>query len=366
MSTDLFEPYTLGPITLTSRVVMAPMTRSRAIDNVPNELMATYYGQRAGAGLIVTEGTAPSPNGLGYARIPGMFTQEQVAGWKLVTDAVHNRGGHIYVQLMHTGRIGHPDNMPPRAKLLAPSAVAAKGEMYTDTDGNQPHPKPMAMSRYDVKVAVGEFAHAARLARQAGFDGVELHGANGYLIDQFLNPYANQRSDAYGGSPSRRNRFAIATAAAVAQAIGAERVGIRLSPYGVFNDLGIYDEIEAQYSTLAEELGEIGIAYVHLVDHSSMGTPKPEPSTVAAIRERFGGTLILSGGYDRDRAQADLDSGQSDLIAFGRPFLSNPDLVDRMRSGAPLVQPDFATFYTPGERGYTDYPSLTEQARAAK
>ena len=358
MSTDLFQPYDLGPLTLTNRTVMAPMTRSRAIGSVPNALMAEYYGQRAGAGLIVTEGTAPSPHGLGYPRIPGLFNAEQVAGWKLVTDAVHARGGKIFVQLMHTGRVSHPDNMPAGARVVAPSAIAAKGEMYTDGGGNQPQPTPEAMSRYDVQAAVAEFAQSARLAVQAGFDGVELHGANGYLIDQFLNPASNQRSDAYGGSLEARNRFAIEVTAAVAEAIGPERTGIRLSPYGVFNDQIIFDEIEIQYTALARELSALKLAYVHLVDHSAMGAPKPEASTVVAIREAFNGTLILSGGYDRERAQADLDGGLGDLVAFGRPFLANPDLVERLQAGAELSPPDFGSFYTPGEKGYTDYPTL--------
>jgi N-ethylmaleimide reductase len=358
MSTDLFQPTVLGPLTLTNRTVMAPMTRSRAIGNLPNALMAEYYGQRAGAGLIITEGVAPSPDGLGYPRIPGLFNAEQVAAWKLVTDAVHARGGKIYVQLMHTGRVSHPDNMPEGARVVAPSAIAAKGEMWTGGGGNQAQPVPEAMSRYDVQAAVAAFAQSARLAVEAGFDGVELHGANGYLIDQFLNPAANQRSDAYGGSWEARNRFAVEVAAAVAEAIGADHTGIRLSPYGVFNDQIIFDEIEVQYTALARELSALGIAYVHLVDHSAIGAPKPEASTVVAIREAFEGTLILSGGYDRERAQADLDGGLGDLVAFGRPFLANPDLVQRLRQGAELNQPDFGSFYTPGEKGYTDYPTL--------
>jgi len=358
MSTDLFQPFTLGSITLTNRTVMAPMTRSRAIGGIPSALMAEYYGQRAGAGLIVTEGVAPSPNGLGYPRIPGLFNAEQVAGWKLVTDAVHDKGGKIYVQLMHTGRVSHPDNMPEGARMVAPSAIAAKGDMYTDNSGNQAQPVPQAMTRYDVQAAVAEFAQAARLAVEAGFDGVELHGANGYLIDQFINPASNQRSDAYGGSADARNRFAIEVTAAVAEAIGPERTGIRLSPYGVFNDVTIFDEIEAQYTALVRELSALGIAYVHLVDHSAMGAPKPEASTVTAIREAFNGTLILSGGYDRERAQADLDGGLGDLVAFGRPFLANPDFVARIEQGAELNPPDFGSFYTPGMKGYTDYPTL--------
>ena len=359
MNKELFTTYPLGEMELPSRIVLSPMTRNRATDNVPNELMVEYYSQRAGAGLIVTEGTAPSPNGLGYPRIPGIFSEGQIAAWRLVTDAVHAKGGHIFMQLMHTGRIGHPDNLPPGAEVVGPSAIAAKGEMYTDSKGLQPHPVPRAMTRADINEATGEFAQAARNAVAAGFDGVELHGANGYLIDQFLNPAANQRDDAYGRDATGRNRFAIEVATAVVKAIGKDRVGIRLSPYGVFNDLEIFDGIEAQYTALVSALSELGLAYVHLVDHSSLGAPKPATSTVEAIRNHFRGTLILSGGYDRARAEADLERGLGDLVAFGRLFLSNPDLPQRLLSGAPLNDADFATFYTPGEKGYTDYPALT-------
>jgi N-ethylmaleimide reductase len=356
MPIDLFSPWRLGHRELPNRIVMSPMTRNRAPGNVPNDLMAAYYGQRAGAGLIITEGTSPSPNGLGYPRIPGIFAAEQVAGWRKVTTAVHGKGGRILVQLMHTGRISHPDNLPAGAEVLAPSAVAAKEEMWTDTRGKQPLPAPRAMSDADIRTAIDEYARAARNAIDAGFDGVELHGANGYLIDQFLNPAANRRDDDYGGDLQRRNRFAIDVARATAAAIGAERVGIRLSPYGVFNDVAIHDGIETQYTSLASSLSGLGLAHLHLVDHSSMGAPKPAPSTVRAIRERFKGSLILSGGYDRPRAEADLTEGRGDLIAFGRPFLANPDLPERLRRNAPLTAPDFATFYTPGEKGYTDYP----------
>jgi N-ethylmaleimide reductase len=248
----LFSPYQLGALTLKNRVVMAPMTRSRALGNVPQPIMATYYAQRAEAGLIVTEGTSPSPNGLGYPRIPGLFNAQQVAGWKLVADAVHAKGSKIVVQLMHTGRITHTDNLPAGAEVVGPTGDAYVGEIYTDKAGAlRPYSTPRAMTEADIAKAVDEYAQAARLAVQAGFDGVELHAANGYLIEQFLNPNVNTRTDAYGGSPDKRNRFALEVARAAVAAIGADRVGIRLSPYGVFNGTGPFADVDAQYESLA-------------------------------------------------------------------------------------------------------------------
>jgi len=357
MSQILFSTFQLGSLTLPNRIVMAPMTRNRSINNVPGELVARYYAQRAAAGLIITEGTSPSPNGLGYPRIPGIFRQEQVAGWRGVTDAVHRAGGRIFVQLMHTGRVGHPANLPAGARLLGPSAIAAPGEMYTDAHGPQPHPAPEAMSEAQIEEALGEFEQAAALAIEAGFDGVELHGANGYLIDQFLNTASNQRTDRWGGSVENRARFAVEAARRVAARIGAARTGIRVSPYGVFNGMAPDPEHEQLYAHLARELSSLNLVYIHVVDHSSMGAPKPTTSVVQAIREHFRGAYILSGGYDRDRAEADLAENKGDLVAFGRPFLANPSLVEKLRSGTELTPPDFSTFYTPGEKGYTDYPA---------
>jgi N-ethylmaleimide reductase len=357
MSLDLFSPTRLGKLDLRNRLVMAPMTRARALGNVPNALMATYYEQRAGAGLIVTEGTSPSPNGLGYLNIPGIFTEDQVSGWHLVTEAVHRRHGRIFIQLMHTGRIGHSANLPPGAEVLGPSAVAAAGEMFTLT-GPLPHPVPRAMEESDIARAILEFAQAARNARTAGFDGVELHGANGYLLDQFLNPRSNQRQDAWGGDHEKRNRFVLEVAKAVADAIGADRVGIRLSPYGVFNDLGPFEGIDEAYLSLVQGLSDLGLVYLHVVDHSAMGAAPVPQSIKDLLRRTFKGTLILSGGYDRARAEADLASGRGDLVAFGRPFLANPDLPKRLQGRTPLNTPEAATFYVPGEKGYTDYPSL--------
>lgn len=358
----LFSNCRFGSMELKNRVVMSPLTRSRATGNLPNELMAEYYGQRAGAGLIITEGTSPSPNGLGYARIPGCYSPEQTAAWKLITDAVHSRNGKIFIQLMHAGRVGSVLNLPPGAELLAPSAIAMSGMMWTDSQGEQPHDLPREMSRDDIRNAIDEYVQAASNAMAAGFDGVELHGANGYLITQFLDPGSNLRCGAYGGDASGRNRFALEVAAEVVAAIGAGRVGIRLSPYGVFNDMsGTYDGIASQYTELAAALGRLGLLYLHLVDHSAMGAPKPDPATVQAMCREFraagGQAVILSGGYDRERAEADLQSGAADLVAFGRPFISNPDLVERMKFGIPLAEPDEATFYTPGPAGYSDYPA---------
>ena len=355
--TDLLYTATkLGDLELQNRVVMAPMTRSRAIDNLPNQLMATYYGQRGEAGLIVTEGTSPSPDGLGYARIPGLFDARHVAGWREATDAAHAGGAKIFVQLMHTGRVGHPDNLPGGARLLAPSAIAAPGTMYTDRGGPQPFPVPAAMTEEDITRAIDEFAESAALAREAGFDGVELHGANGYLIDQFLNAASNTRTDGWGGTIAGRIRFAVAVARRVADRIGANRVGIRLSPHGVFNGMADDPDTDALFVQLAKELSDLGLAYIHLVDHSSMGAPPVADELKRALQAAFRGRTILAGGYDAARAEAELQAGHADLVAFARPFIANPRLVSRMRAGLPLAAPDPSTFYTPGESGYTDYP----------
>jgi len=273
-----------------------------------------------------------------------------------VTDGVHRSGGRIFVQFMHTGRVGHPANLPAGARIVAPSAIAAPGQMWTDSAGMQPHPVPAAMDEADIAKAIGEFAAAAKRAVAAGFDGIELHGANGYLIDQFLNTASNQRADRWGGSLENRIRFAVEVAKAAIAAIGAGRVGLRISPYGVFNGMAPDAEMDALYLRLVEEMNALGIAYIHVVDHSSMGAPEPSPALKAAIRAAFKGRYILSGGYDAARATADLDAGRGDLVAFGRPFISNPDLVSKLASGAALAPADPATFYTPGEHGYTDYP----------
>lgn len=358
MSTKLLEPFKLGTMNLHNRVAMAPLTRCRATaDHVPTDLMATYYAQRASAGLIIAEGTSPSANGLGYARIPGLFTPAHAAAWRKTTDAVHARGGHMFVQLMHTGRASHPLNMPT-GRILAPSAVALSGAMWTDQQGEQPYPVPSAMTEADIAQAIDEYAASAALAMDAGFDGVELHSANGYLMDQFLNTASNQRTDRWGaGTIENRTRFVIEVATKVSARIGAARVGIRLSPYGVFNDMRADADMERMYAYLAGELSRLGLVYIHLVDHSAMGAPEVPASMKATIRKAFKGALILSGGYDGTRADADIRADKGDLVAFGRPLLANPDLVHRLAQGIALNAPDASTFYTPGEKGYTDYPS---------
>jgi len=356
--TLLYSKTTLGPLPLQNHLVMSPLTRSRATDNVPNELMAEYYAQRSSAGLIITEGTSPSPNGVGYPRIPGIYSQKQVAGWKAVTDAVHRGGAKMFIQLMHTGRITHPLNLPAGAKVLAPSAVAANEQMYTDAEGMKPLPTPTAMTEADIKTAIEEYAQAARNAVAAGFDGVELHGANGYLLEQFIRPNSNIRTDRYGGSIENRARFVLEVVDATIAAIGKEKVGIRLSPFGVFNDMPVYPEMASDYGYLAEKLNAAGIIYVHLVDHSPMGAP-PVPSSIKEMfRKLFKNTLILSGGYDASTAERDLEAKKCDLIAVGRTFLANPDLIERWKSNASVNAPDMNTFYTPGPKGYTDYPTL--------
>jgi len=355
----LFEPFAARSLQLKNRIVMAPLTRSRAVDaNTPNSLMAEYYGQRASAGLIITEGTSPSPNGLGYPRIPGLYDAAHATAWKAITKTVHDKGGKIFVQLMHTGRVAQVANLPAGAEVVGPGNVACPGEMYTDAKGMQPHSVPRALTEADIARTVDEYAHSASLALDAGFDGVELHGANGYLIEQFLNPNVNQRVDAYGNSIEGRNRLAIEVARATVAAIGRDRVGIRLSPYGVFNATGEFPEVDAQYLALAAELSRIGLLYLHLVDHSAMGAPPVPADFKVRLRAGFNGLFILSGGFNRAAAETALLEKRGDLVAFGRPFIANPDLVERLRAGAVLNEPDMATFYTPGPKGYTDYPTL--------
>ncbi|MEI6140591.1 MAG: alkene reductase [Mariniphaga sp.] len=353
----LFSKYDLGANELQNRIVMAPMTRSRAIGNIANDLMATYYGQRAGAGLIVTEGTSPSPNGLGYCRIPGLYNDSHVEGWRKVTDAVHLQGGKIFVQLMHTGRIGSVINLPAGAIVLAPSAVKAAGQVWTDTDGMQDHPVPKAMTLDEIKLTIREFENSAKLAIEAGFDGVELHAANGYLLEQFISPISNQRTDKYGGSVENRCRFVLELVDVVSKAIGSGKTGIRLSPFGVASDMPHYPEIEATYAYLAEQIDSKGIVYIHLVDHSAMGAPEVPFSIKKTIHGKFSNTLILTGGYSPETAEKDLQNGFTDLVGFGRQFINNPDLTERFKNSWPLsTTMDTDAFYSPGEKGYTDYP----------
>jgi N-ethylmaleimide reductase len=349
---DLFEPYSLGGLRLQNRIVMAPMTRSRALGNVPNDLMAEYYKQRSSAGLIVTEGTAPSPNGLGYARIPGSFSDAQVAGWQKITAAAHSGGAKIFLQLMHTGRITHPLNLPKGAEVIAPSAVVPAGQMWTDQSGMQNFPTPRALEVGEIPDVIAEYVATSRNAIKAGFDGIELHGANGYLIEQFLNPGTNKRSDNYGGSIANRNRFAIEVSTAIVKSIGADKTAIRLSPFNTFNDMvGDYPEIPQQFEALAKDLGALKLAYLHIVAYSKVGEP-----LLRAIKKAFGGTIIINGGLDKPKAEAAFDAGFADLAAFATGFLSNPDLPHRLKNGLPLNALDQSTFYSADAKGYTDYP----------
>lgn len=353
----LLEPFEHDQLKLQNRVVMAPMTRCRAVENnTANALMAEYYGQRAGAGLIITEGVSPSADGLGYARIPGLFNADHVAGWKLSTEAAHRGGAKIFIQLMHTGRVSAGANLPAGARVVGPTDTVCPGEMYTDTAGMQPHTQPHALSEAELKGVIAEYVNSAKLAIAAGFDGIELHAANGYLLEQFLNANVNTRSDAYGGSAAARNRLVIEVARECADAIGAERVGIRLSPYGVFNSTGAFDGVEEQYLDLAKSLSEIGLVYLHLVDHSAMGAPEVPARFKAQLKAAFNGVFIASGGFTGQSAEEALSASLGDLIAFGRPFISNPDLVVRLQKQLPLAEVDQGTLYTPGKEGYTDYP----------
>ncbi len=357
MQSKLFEPLDKSGATFPNRIAMAPMTRCRAIGNVPNGLIAEYYAQRASAGLIITEGTSPSPNGLGYARIPGIFNDEQIEGWKLTTGAVHQKGGKIFLQIMHTGRVSHPANMPEGARILAPSAISANGDMWTDTQGMQKTELPEAMSTEDVKATIQEYVQAAKNAMAAGFDGVEIHSANGYLPNQFLNPGTNTRTDEYGGSVENRCRFVLEITAQTAEAIGAEKVGIRFSPYNPYNGMPASDDTFETFDYLSSEINKLGILYIHQIDMAALHQPDG-PALIAKMRGNFDGIFMLNGGYSKERAENTIESGAADMISFGASFLANPDLPYRLQSGLELNAPDPATFFTGDSVGFTDYESV--------
>ncbi len=353
---DLFDPLHVNSWDLPNRLVMAPLTRNRATAGmVPGDLAVEYYAQRASAGLIVSEGTQPSAVGQGYLDTPGIHTPEQVAGWRRVADAVHAKGGRIVVQLMHAGRIAHPDNKDG-AETIAPSALAAPNEMFT-ADGPKPHPVPRALETSEVPGVIEDYVHAARCAVEAGLDGVEVHAANGYLIHQFLAPGSNQRTDEYGGTPQNRARFAVEVTRAVAEAIGAERVGIRISP--AHNIQGATEEdpadVEATYAALVDGIAPLGLAYLSVL-------ADPAQDLVQRLRKDFGGVLIANDGFGEitthEKAQAVLDDDLADAVAVGRLFLANPDLPERWQTGAELNEPNPDTFYGGGAEGYTDYPTL--------
>ena len=353
----LFQPFRAGALSLRNRIVMAPLTRTRSGQpgDVPTGMMATYYRQRASAGLIVSEATQISPQGKGYAWTPGIHSPEQVAGWRLTTDAVHAEGGSIVLQLWHVGRISHPSLQPGGALPVAPSAVRPAGQAFTE-EGTPDFVTPRALAAEELTGIAADYARAARNAIAAGFDGVEIHGAHGYLLDQFLRDGTNRRCDAYGGSVENRLRFPLEVVDAVTAAIGAARTGIRLSPVSPVNDMSDGDPA-AVFFPLVERLARRGLAYVHVVEGDTRG-PRESDFDFRALRRAFGGAWIANNGYDRDLAARTLEAGDADLIAFGRPFIANPDLVERFRTDAELNTPDPSTFYGGGEKGYVDYPVL--------
>lgn len=366
MPQTLFSPLRLGAATLQHRVVMAPLTRMRAGPcGVPGPLNALYYGQRATpGGLLIAEATPINPQGHGHPDVPGIHTREQVAGWKLVTEAVHAKGGLIYLQLWHTGRTSHSSHQPDGGAPFGPSAIAGNATGMTLDWKAAPYEVPRAMTALDIAGTIAAYAQAARNAVAAGFDGVEIHGANGYLLEQFLQSRSNQRTDAYGGSIANRARLLLeATSAAVAE-IGAARVGIRLSPFGIANDSG-EDEPMPLYTHVVTELAKLELAYLHLIEPRASGTGRSDavredqPSSAALFRPLWPGVLIDAGGFDGAGAAAAVAAGQADAIAFGRFFISNPDLPERLRGNAPLTPYNRPTFYGGGAKGYTDYPELT-------
>ncbi len=348
----LFTPVQLGHLTLGNRLVMAPMTRSRAMpDGSPGPLAALYYAQRASMGLLVTEGTQPSDDGQGYLTTPGIYTDAHVAGWQVVTQAVHDQGGHLFIQLMHAGRMSHPDNTPHHRAGVAPSAIAPESGMFT-VSGMQDIPVPRALSTAEVQATVADFRHAARRAIEAGADGVEIHGANGYLVQQFFAPSANTRIDQYGGSIENRARFALEVAAAIADEIGAERTAIRLSPGTRLGGIDEGADGPDLYRYLATELDRLGLAYVHLMH---LG----DEALLADVRAAFQGTLILNRpGRAREQMGADLVAGLCDLESYGQMVLANPDLIARLQSGAALNEANPSAYFGGDAVGYTDYPTL--------
>jgi N-ethylmaleimide reductase len=353
-SSSLWQPLTLGRLELPHRLALAPMTRNRANpDGTPGELAAEYYRQRASLGLLITEGTQPSEDGQGYVNTPGIYTPEHVDGWRRVGDAVHAGGGHLFVQLMHVGRISHPDNTPHHRQAVAPSAIAPGEEIFTPT-GKQPIPAPRELSVSEIQQVIGEFRHAAASAIAAGADGVEIHAANGYLLHQFLSPNANHRTDSYGGSVEHRARFVIEVARAVADEIGADRTGIRVSPAFPLGGLdeGDTEAVRAQYRYLVGELAPLNLVYLH-VHHLG------DDELLRSFRDVWPtAVLVVRYGRERDGVAADIDAGLADIAPLGRFALANPDVVERLQQGAPFNEVDPATLYTGGATGYTDYPVL--------
>ena len=357
-SSKLFEPYKLGPITLPNRLVMAPLTRNRAVAGlVPSPLAVEYYAQRASAGLLITEASQISQQGQGYQDTPGIYSKEQVAGWRKVTDRVHERGGRIFIQLWHVGRISHTSLQPNNGAPVAPSAIRAKGKTFVNnsfTDISEPR----ALALEEIPGIIEGFRRGAANAIDAGFDGVEIHGANGYLLDQFAKDGANKRTDAYGGSIENRARLMLEVAKVVAAEAGAERTGIRISPVTPANDVSDSNP-QPLFDYIVDHLNALKLVYLHVIEGATGGPRDIAPFDYASLRKRFSGAYMANNGYDFELANKVLAAGEADVIAFGKLFISNPDLVERFRRGAPLNAPDKATFYGGGAKGYTDYPTLS-------
>ena len=359
-NSQLFTSVKVGTTELKNRIVMAPMTRCRAIGNVPNDLMMKYYKLRSGAGLIISEGTSPSPNGLGWARMPGIFTDHQAEAWRKITSEVHKSNGKIFLQLMHCGRVSHPLNMPKGASIICPSAIRAEGKAWTDEQEFQDFPAPKEMDAHDFEMTLQEYVHAAQNAISVGFDGVEVNVADGLLLSQFLSPQTNQRTDEYGGSIENRCKFVLQVITSIAEVIGNERTGVYISPYSIARDIALYPEIESTYGYLSKQLSMLGIAYIHLINHPLANTPNrpfAPLDMIRNIRSNFCNTLILSGGYTKKSAERDLKNGLGDLIAFGEYFINNPYLVEHFQNNWTLAENlNTDLIHGADEEGYTDYP----------
>jgi len=358
----LFQPFTLGDLVLPNRLVMAPLTRNRAThgSDAPNALNATYYAQRASAGLIIAEATQISRQGQGYIWTPGIYTEAQVAGWKQVTDAVHARQGRIFLQLWHVGRVSHVSLQEGGAAPVAPSAIPAKTKTYIESGFADVSP-PRALELAEIPGIIADYRRAAENAKAAGFDGIEMHAANGYLIDQFLRDGSNHRTDQYGGSIENRARFGLEVADALLQVFPKERIGVRISPASPANDVHTSDPAEV-FGYFVSELGRRGLGYLHVIEGETRGSRDPGAVDFGALRRSFPGAYMANNGYTRELAAEAVREGRADLIAFGRAFIANPDLVERLRQNAPLNAPDEATFYGGDAHGYTDYPALAEAA----
>ncbi len=357
MSLDLFSPVKLGSIDLNNRIVMAPLTRNRAGEaGVPQPINVTYYEQRASAGMVITEATPISPMAHGYPLLPGIYTDAQVAGWKKIPDAVHAKGGKIVIQLWHVGRISHPSLLPDNALPVAPSAIKPAGQAFT-YQGLVDYVTPRALAADELPGIVADYVHATQCALAAGFDGVEVHAANGYLLDQFLRDGSNKRTDNYGGSFENRARLLMEVTKAVVAAAGADKVGVRLSPVNPFNDMKDSNP-QAMFNYVTEQLNQFGLAYLHVVEGSIHGGGESDPFDFAAMRKLFKGGYVANLAYDKARGNAAIASGHADAVAYGVPFIANPDLVERFRLDAPLNPADSSSFYGGSEKGYTDYPFL--------